>query len=401
MDILVLNSGSSSLKYQLFDMTTENTTAKGLIERIGLKDSIVNHEPEGKEKVKKTIDIENHEKALKIVLDLLVDPKDGVIKSLDDINAIGHRVVHGGENFSESALITDEVFKAIEDCEPLAPLHNPANKAGIVACKDIMPDKPQVAVFDTAFHQTMTPANYLYALPYEYYEKYKIRRYGFHGTSHKYVAFRGAEYLGKDIKDLKIITVHIGNGGSITAIKGGEVIDTSMGFTPLEGLVMGTRCGNIDPAIIFFLMAQDSELTSLELDKIMNKQSGLLGVSGVSSDMRDITAAAEHGNKRAQYALDLFENRVIKYIGEYTALLDGCDAIIFTAGIGENAIDIREHLVERLGWLGVKLDKEANNVRGKEATISTADSKTKVLVIPTNEEYMIAKDTYDIVSKKK
>ena len=401
MQVLVLNSGSSSLKYQLFDMTTGNWTAKGLLERIGLKDSIINHEPANKDKVKRVQDLKNHEEGLKVVLEMLVDPQVGVIKSLDDINAIGHRVVHGGENFSDSALITKEVFQAIEDCEPLAPLHNPANKAGIVACNDIMPGKPQVAVFDTAFHQTMDPAHYLYALPYEYYEKYKIRRYGFHGTSHKYVSHRAAEYLGKKIEDLNIITVHVGNGGSVAAVCKGKVMDTSMGFTPLEGLVMGTRCGNIDPAIIFFLMNADkANNTALELDKVMNKQSGLLGVSGVSSDMRDITQAAEHGNKRAQYALDLFEIRVMKYIGEYTAIMNGVDAIVFTAGIGENAIDIRAHITSKLGWLGVKLDEQANNVRGKEATISTADSKVKVLVIPTNEEWVIAKDTYDIVKKK-
>ena len=368
MNILVLNSGSSSLKYQMFEMENNNVLAQGVVERIGLKDSILTHKAKG-EKEKIVQDIENHKKALGIVIDLLTKGKLAVLASVDEINAIGHRVVHGGENFSESAIVTNEVFAAIEKCEILAPLHNPANKGGIVACREIMPNTPQVAVFDTAFHQTMPKSSYLYALPYEYYEKYGIRRYGFHGTSHKYVSQKTAEFLNENIEDLKMITCHIGNGASVTAINGRNVLDTSMGFTPLEGLMMGTRCGDIDPAITSFLM-NNEDLTPDELDKILNKESGILGVSGISSDMRDVINGAENGNEKAQLALDMFINRILKYIGAYTAMLNGVDVIVFTAGIGENSVIIREKIISKLGWLGINLDKKVNDsIIGKEGLI--------------------------------
>ncbi|BDU50889.1 acetate/propionate family kinase [Haliovirga abyssi] len=398
MNVLVLNSGSSSLKYQLFNMKTEDVLAKGLVERIGLDKSVITHKPTGKAKKELTQDLNNHKEALKIVLNLLVDKEAGVISSMDEINAVGHRVVHGAEEFSESALVTDEVYKAIEKCEVLAPLHNPANKMGISACSEIMPNTPQVAVFDTAFHQTMDATSYLYAIPYKYYEKYGVRRYGFHGTSHKYVFYKTAEFLGKKPEDLKVITCHIGNGASITAIDGGKVVDTSMGFTPLEGLVMGTRCGDLDPAILPFLM-NNEDLTAKEMDKVLNKESGLVGLSGISSDMRDILKAAAEGDEKANNALNVYTYRVLKYIGAYTAALNGVDAVVFTAGIGENSVPVRKKIVEKLGWLGVQLDEEANKVMGEEKIISTTDSKVKVLVMPTDEEYMIAKDTYEIVKK--
>ena len=394
MKVLVLNSGSSSLKYQLFDMETEEVMAVGLVERVGLENSVLSHEARGNEKeiVK---DIANHKEALRMVMDLLDDKEIGVISSMNDIEAVGHRVVHGGENFASSALITDDVYKAIEDCIPLAPLHNPANKDGIDAIKELMPEVPQVAVFDTAFHQTMKPDAYLYAIPYKYYEKYKIRRYGFHGTSHNYVSAEGAKFIGEDINKLNIITVHIGNGGSIAAIKDGKVVDTTMGFTPLEGLIMGTRCGDMDPAIVTFLESQE-KLTAVELDTILNKKSGVLGVSGVSSDMRDVEAAAEDGNERATIALNMYLNRIVKYIGSYTALLGGVDLIVFTAGVGENSISTRKSVVDRLGYLGITLDEEKNKVRAKARVISTDDSKSKVIIMPTNEELVIAKDTFSL-----
>jgi len=395
MKVLVVNCGSSSLKYQLFEMNDESVLAKGLVERIGLDGSVLTHEPTGKDKVKINADIKNHTIAIGLVLEALVDGSHGVISSMTEIDAIGHRGVHGGEKFSDSVLVTPEVIKAIEDCSEMAPLHNPPNIAGINACSELMPGVPQVAVFDTAFHQTMPKKAYMYALPYEAYEKYGIRRYGFHGTSHKYVSQRVAELMGKDDKDLKIITCHLGNGSSVAAIKNGQCIDTSMGFTPLEGLVMGTRCGNIDPAIIPFLMKKEN-MTMDEIDTYINKKSGVLGISGVSSDFRDIEEAAKAGNERAQLALDMFVYEVVKFIGSYAAAMNGVDGIVFTAGVGENAIDMRAKITTGVEYLGTKIDNEKNNVRGKEREISVTGSKVKVFIVPTNEELVIARDTAKI-----
>ncbi|MFW6305938.1 MAG: acetate/propionate family kinase [Bacillota bacterium] len=396
MKILVLNSGSSSLKYQLFDMEDETVLAKGLVERIGIADSVIEQETiDGKEYENQT-DIPDHKTGIKMVVDALLSDEHGVLKDMDEISAIGHRVVHGGENFASSTLITDEVIKEIEEVSELAPLHNPANLTGIKVCENLMPGKPQVAVFDTAFHQSMPRHAYLYALPYEYYEKHGVRRYGFHGTSHKYVAQRAAIFLGKPLEDLKIITCHLGNGASVAAVDGGKSIDTSMGLTPLEGLVMGTRCGDVDPAIIPFLMDKEN-LSINDVDNIMNKQSGLYGVSGVSSDSRDVEAAAKEGNERAQAALEIFEYRVRKYIGAYTAAMAGVDAIVFTAGIGENQQDLRENIMNNLGFLNIKIDKDANSKRKREMDITTTDSNVRVLVIPTNEELIIARDTLELL----
>lgn len=395
MKVLVLNCGSSSLKYQLIDMSTENPLASGLCERIGI-DGRLKHK--GKEVYEVEQEMKNHEDAIKMVIDALLDEKHGVISDIKEINAVGHRVVHGGEHFAKSVVITDEVIKAIEDCIELAPLHNPANLMGIRACESLIPGISQVAVFDTAFHQTMPEKAYLYGIPYELYEKYKIRRYGFHGTSHKYVSERAASVLGKDIKDLKIITCHLGNGGSVAAINGGKCMDTSMGFTPLEGLVMGTRCGDIDPAVVSFIMEKEG-LNNKEVDELMNKKSGVLGLSGVSSDFRDIEGAANEGNKRAQIALDTFHYKVAKYIGEYTSTLNGVDAIVFTAGLGENSKNSRKEICSYLSWLGIELDEEQNSKRGEELVISVANSKIKVLVIPTNEELVIARDTKELLDK--
>lgn len=395
MKVLVLNCGSSSLKYQLIDMSTENPLASGLCERIGI-DGRLKHK--GKEVYEVEQEMKNHEDAIKMVIDALLDEKHGVISDIKEINAVGHRVVHGGEHFAKSVVITDEVIKAIEDCIELAPLHNPANLMGIRACESLIPGISQVAVFDTAFHQTMPEKAYLYGIPYELYEKYKIRRYGFHGTSHKYVSERAASVLGKDIKDLKIITCHLGNGGSVAAINGGKCMDTSMGFTPLEGLVMGTRCGDIDPAVVSFIMDKEG-LNNKEVDELMNKKSGVLGLSGVSSDFRDIEGAANEGNKRAQIALDTFHYKVAKYIGEYTSTLNGVDAIVFTAGLGENSKNSRKEICSYLSWLGIELDEEQNSKRGEELVISVANSKIKVLVIPTNEELVIARDTKELLDK--
>ena len=396
MKVLVLNCGSSSLKYQLIDMTTENPLASGLCERIGIEGSRLKHK--GKETYEVEQEMKNHEDAIKMVIDALLDEKHGVISDIKEINAVGHRVVHGGEHFAKSVIITDEVIKAIEECIDLAPLHNPANLMGIRACESLMPGVSQVAVFDTAFHQTMPEKAYLYGIPYELYEKYKIRRYGFHGTSHKYVSERAADILGKDKKDLKIITCHLGNGGSVAAINGGKCMDTSMGFTPLEGLVMGTRCGDIDPAVVSFIMEKE-KLSNKEVDELMNKKSGVLGLSGVSSDFRDIETAAGEGNKRAQIALDTFHYKVAKYIGEYTSTLNGVDAIVFTAGLGENSKNSRKEICNYLTWLGIELDDEQNGKRGEELVISVANSKIKVLVIPTNEELVIARDTKELLDK--
>ena len=397
MKILVLHCGSSSLKYQLIDMETENVLAKGLCERIGIEGSRLKHQPAGKEAVIFDDYQENHSVSVKMVLDALTNPEYGVVKSMKEINAVGHRVVHGGEYFANSVIITPEVIEAIEKCCDLAPLHNPANLIGIHACEEIMPGVPQVAVFDTAFHQTMPERAYMYALPYEYYEKYKVRRYGFHGTSHRFVSEEAAKMMDRPYDQTKTITCHLGNGGSVCAVRNGKSIDTTMGFTPLEGLVMGTRAGDVDVAAVTYIMKKEN-LTVDEMDNILNKKSGVLGISGVSSDFRDIEEAAEHGNDRAETALDVFAYKVAKRIGAYAAAMNGVDAIAFTAGVGENDIEIREELCEKYwGYLGVKIDKEANHTRGENKLISAADSKVKVLVIPTNEELAIARDTLALI----
>ena len=398
MNILVINAGSSSLKYQLLNPDTQEVLAKGLCERIGL-DGKFTYKPAGKEAVKDAdVSMPTHSEAIQTVLNALVDPKNGVIGSMKEIDAVGHRVVHGGEKFAQSVLITDEVMAAIEECNPLAPLHNPANIIGIRACQALMPGTPMVAVFDTAFHQTMPPVAYTYALPYEFYEQDKVRRYGFHGTSHKYVSQRAAAMLGKPAEELKLISCHLGNGSSVTAIDGGKSVDTSMGFTPLAGLPMGTRCGDIDAGIMEYLMNKYG-MNIDEMLNILNKKSGVEGLSGVSSDFRDLEKAAEEGNARAQLAEEKFAYEVKKYVGAYAAAMGGVDAIIFTAGVGENDKGIRAMVCDGLEYMGVKLDPAANDVRGKETVISAADSKVKVLLIPTDEELMIAMDTAEIVGK--
>ena len=395
MNILVINCGSSSLKYQLINSETEGVLAKGLCERIGI-DGMLTYQPEGGEKEKSEIAMPTHTEAINAVLAALANEKSGVIKSLSEVGAVGHRVVHGGEKFTSSCLINDESMKAIEECNDLAPLHNPANLIGIRACQELMPGVPMVAVFDTAFHQTMPDVAYTYGIPYEYYEKYKVRRYGFHGTSHSYVSKRTAEIVGKPYDQMKIIVCHLGNGASISAVNCGKSVDTSMGLTPLEGLVMGTRSGDLDPAIIDFVGKKEG-LSLDEMNEVLNKKSGMLGISGVSSDGRDLEAAAETGNKRAQLALDVFDYRVIKYIGAYAAAMNGVDAIAFTAGIGENNIKMRKDVCSSLTYLGVKLDEEKNNVRGEERIISADDSKVQVLLVPTNEELAIARETLALV----
>ncbi len=395
MNILVINAGSSSLKYQLLNPETQQVLAKGLCERIGI-DGKFTYKPEGKEAVKEAdVAMPTHNEAIKAVLDALVDPGNGVIGSMKEIDAVGHRVVHGGEKFARSVLITDEVMAAIEECNPLAPLHNPANIIGIRACQALMPGTPMVAVFDTAFHQTMPPAAYMYALPYEYYEKDKVRRYGFHGTSHKYVTQRASAMLGKPIEELKLISCHLGNGSSIAAVDGGKSVDTSMGFTPLAGLPMGTRCGDIDAGILQYLMNK----YGMDIDKmlnVLNKKSGVEGLSCVSSDFRDLENAAAEGNEKAALAQKKFAYEVRKYVGAYAAAMGGVDAVIFTAGVGENDKAIRAMVCQGLDFMGLKLDGAANDVRGKETVISAADSKVKVLLIPTNEELMIAVDTAEL-----
>ena len=397
MKVLVLNCGSSSLKYQLIDMSNEAVLCVGLVERIGIEGSILKQEKDGVEgKYIVEQPMKDHEDAIKLVLDAVLDPTYGGVKEMSEIEAVGHRVVHGGEKFASSVVITEEVENAMKECIELAPLHNPANIMGIDACKAILPGVPMVGVFDTAFHQTMPKSSYLYGLPHELYSKYGVRRYGFHGTSHKYVSQRAAAMLGKNIEDVKIITCHLGNGASIAAIDGGVCVDTSMGFTPLEGLIMGTRCGDIDPAIIPFIMKKEN-LDADGVDKLMNKESGVYGMTGISSDFRDICDAAAEGNQQAIDALDAYHKRVKKYIGAYAAEMNGVDAIVFTAGLGENGIDDRLAIASNLEVLGVKMDAEANNVRGKERVISAADSKVKVLLIPTNEELMIARDTLELV----
>lgn len=396
MKVLVINCGSSSLKYQLIDSASEKALAVGLCERIGI-DGRLSHTPAGKEKMVKELPMTNHEDAIKIVLDQLVAEDGGVIAALDEIQAVGHRVVHGGEKFAESVLINDEVLAAIESCNDLAPLHNPANLIGIRACQAIMPGVPNVAVFDTAFHQTMPEQAYLYGLPLEYYEKYKIRRYGFHGTSHSFVSKRAIEILGLDKNDSKVIVCHLGNGSSITAVKNGESVDTTMGLTPLEGVLMGTRSGNIDPAIIEFI-ANKENLSLEEVMNVLNKKSGVLGLSGgVSSDFRDLDAAAADGNIHAEHAIGVFSYQVAKFIGSYAAAMNGVDAVVFTAGVGENNCVVREQICEHLGYLGAFVDKEKNSVRGEEIIFSTPDSKVKLMSIPTNEELAIARETVALV----
>ncbi|MDR0879910.1 MAG: acetate kinase [Clostridioides sp.] len=397
MKVLVLNCGSSSLKYQLIDMNGEEVLCIGLVERIGIEGAVLKHEKTGKEG-KHVVEqpMKDHKDAIKLVLEAIVDPEFGAVKDMSEIDAVGHRVVHAGEKFATSVVINDEVIAALKECIDLAPLHNPANLMGIEACEAILPGVPMVGVFDTAFHQTMPESSFLYGLPYELYQKYGVRRYGFHGTSHDYVSKKAAEMLGKDIADLKIVTCHLGNGASIAAVDGGKSVDTSMGFTPLEGLIMGTRCGDIDPAIIPFMMRKEG-LDADGIDNLMNKQSGVLGISGVSADFRDIEDAAKEGCARSQAALDTYAKRVKKYIGGYAAEMNGLDAVVFTAGVGENGIDMREKIASDMEFLGMKLDKEANHVRGKETVISTPDSKVKMLLIPTNEELVIARDTLRLV----
>ena len=392
MKILVINCGSSSLKYQVLNMDGEILMAKGLVERIGMEGSVITHEKTGEEKWVNEVPMESHKEAIKQVLDAIVDPDHGVLKDMSELGAVGHRVVHAGEKFASSVMITPEVIAALEECVDLAPLHNPPNLLGIEACQELMPNTPMVGVFDTAFHQTMPPESFIYAIPYEMYTKHGIRRYGFHGTSHKYVAQRAAELLNNNLDEMKIITCHPGNGASVSAIKYGKCIDTSMGFTPLEGLVMGTRSGDIDPAIVTY-MRQKENLEQGQANEILNKKSGVLGISGVSSDFRDLEAAAEEGNERALLALKVFAHKVRFYIGAYIAEMNGCDAIVFTAGVGENDIGMRDIICNDLGNLGIKLDVVKNRVRGKETIISREDSRVKLILIPTHEELMIATHT--------
>ena len=397
MKILVINAGSSSLKYQLMDSTSHDVLAKGLCERIGI-DGRLTHKVPGKEDYKVDIAMPTHGEAIQAVLDALVSPVHGVIADVKEIDAVGHRVLHGGMAFTESCIIDDACIAAIKECIPLGPLHNPANLMGIEACQKVMAGTPQVAVFDTAFHMTMPEKAYTYAIPYEYYEKDKVRRYGFHGTSHRYVSARAADMLGKPAKDLKIITCHLGNGSSLAAVVGGKCVDTTMGLGPLAGFPMGTRSGDIDATILEYLMGRYG-YDIKEMLNILNKKSGVLGISGVSSDFRDLETAAEEGNKRAQLALDVFRYSVKKFIGAYAAAMGGVDAIVFTAGVGENDAGTRMDIACDLEFMGVKMDEDANNVRGKEAVISAPDSKVKVLLIPTDEELMIAMDTAELVSK--
>ncbi len=398
MKILVINAGSSSLKYQLIDMETEGVLAKGLCERIGIEGSKLNHTPQGGDKVVIEENMKDHSDAIRMVLDALTDSNHGVIASMDEISAVGHRVVHGGEFFNKSVVIDAEVKAAIEKCVPLAPLHNPANLIGIAACEAAMPDVPQVAVFDTAFHQTMPQDAYMYALPFELYEKYKIRKYGFHGTSHKYVTQEAAKMLGKNPEDLKIITCHLGNGSSITAVDGGKSVDTSMGFTPLAGVAMGTRSGDIDPAIVKFIAEQEG-MTIADVDAMLNKKSGVFGISGISSDFRDLEAADAEGNARAKLALDMFAYSVKKYVGTYMATLGKVDAIVFTAGIGENTVLMRKAILANMDAFGIAVDDDKNKaaIRGAQMDISVDGTAVRILVIPTNEELMIAKETLALV----
>ncbi len=396
MKILVINAGSSSLKYQLIDMDSRAVLAKGLCERIGIDGSRLNHTPAGGEKVVIESPMPSHADAIKLVIDALVDEKHGVINSMSEIGAVGHRVVHGGEKFSGSVVIDEAVKEGMRECIPLAPLHNPANLIGIEACEKVIPKVPQVGVFDTAFHQTMPEEAFLYGIPYEYYEKYKIRRYGFHGTSHNYVSGKAAEMLGKPIEQLKIITCHLGNGSSVAAVKNGKVIDTTMGLTPLAGILMGTRSGDLDPAIVTFLMEKEN-LDIDGINEVLNKKSGVFGVSGVSSDFRDLDAASKEGNKRAQAALKMFSYGIKKYIGAYCAAMGGTDAVVFTAGVGENDGAMRAAIVDGLEFLGIKIDAEKNKLRGEAIDISAEGALVRTLVIPTDEEMMIATETERLV----
>ncbi|MCX7841580.1 MAG: acetate kinase [Clostridia bacterium] len=396
MKVLVINTGSSSLKYQLIDMTNESVLAKGVCDRIGLEHAFLKQTSRDGDPVVIEKDLYNHKVAIQEVINALTDKKIGVISSMSEISAVGHRVVHGGEKFSDSVVINDEVMKAIKDCIELAPLHNPPNVVGIEACQAIMPGIPMIAVFDTAFHQTMPKHAYIYALPYEIYEKYRLRKYGFHGTSHKYVAERAAAMLKKPIEDLKIITCHLGNGASICAVNGGKSVETSMGFTPLQGLAMGTRSGTIDPAVISFLMEKE-KMSVKDISDFLNKKSGVLGVSGVSSDFRDLHEAADSGNERAQLAIDIFCYRVKRFIGDYAAVLGGVDAVVFTAGIGENNSIVRRKVLEGLEFMGICIDWDKNKVRGQELDISTPDARVRTLVIPTNEELAIARETVKLL----
>lgn len=392
MKILVINAGSSSMKYQLIDMENEQVLAKGLCDRIGIAGSFIKHTTTGKDTVVIEREQKNHTDAIKMVIEALVNPEHGAISDMSEIGAVGHRVVHGGESFSDSVLIDEKVMQAIRDCIEIAPLHNPPNIIGIEACQEIMPGVPMVAVFDTAFHAKMPAEAYMYGIPYEYYEKYKIRRYGFHGTSHKFISKRAAEIVGKPIEDLKIITCHLGNGSSLAAVKDGISVDTSMGFTPLEGMLMGTRSGAIDPAIVTYLQEKEG-LTAAEINNILNKKSGVAGVSEVSSDFRDLAEASANGNEKAQLALEMFNYQVKKYIGGYAAAMGGVDVIVFAGGVGENNTEARYDIMSGLEYMGVKIDKEANNIRGEERVVSTPDSKVKIIVIPTNEELAIARET--------
>ena len=392
MIVFVVNCGSSSLKYQLIDMTKESVMAKGLIERIGMDGSVLKHTPGSEEAVEINTEIPDHKVAIQLVIDALTDENHGVIKKMSEINAVGHRVVHGGERFTDSMLINSDVIAGIEACCEIAPLHNPPNLHGIHACMELMPEVPQVAVFDTAFHQTMPKTAFLYGLPYEMYVKYGLRRYGFHGTSHRYVAQKAAEMMGEHMSDLRIITCHLGNGASLTAIKYGRSVDTSMGYTPLEGLIMGTRSGEIDPAIIPFLMEKEN-MDAQQIDNFLNRRSGILGISGLSSDFRDLEQAANNGDERSQLAIDIFAYKVRKYIGGYVAAMGGVDAIVFTAGLGENSPFMREKICNGLEFLGTRIDPELNKIRGKAREISVKRARTKIFVVPTNEELVIARDT--------
>lgn len=397
MNILVINCGSSSLKYQLINSDSEEVLAKGLCERIGIEGSAITHQPKGGAKNSTQVEMKNHTDAVKYVIEKLTDEQVGVVKSLSEIDAVGHRIVHGGEKFAKSVVIDEEVLQAIEECNDLAPLHNPANLIGIRSCKEIMPDVPMVAVFDTAFHQTMPKKAYLYGLPYEYYEDYKVRRYGFHGTSHDFVSKRAAELLEKDRNDLKIIVCHLGNGASITAVNKGQSVDTSMGLTPLEGLIMGTRSGDMDPAIISFLCEKEGK-TAAEMIDICNKKSGVLGLSkGLSSDFRDLGQAAAEGNELAKTTLETYSYRVAKYIGAYVAAMNGVDVIAFTAGVGENNSSVRKDILDYFGYLGIEVDEEKNSIRGEEIIISKPGSKVTAMVVPTNEELAIARETVRLV----
>lgn len=399
MKILVINAGSSSVKYQLFDMENETVLAKGICERIGIEGGAFKHKVPGREDFKLSVDMKNHSEAIKLVVDTLVSKENGVIESMKEIDAVGHRVLHGGEKFSGSVVINDDVIKAIEDCCELGPLHNPHNLTGIHACEEIMgKDVPQVAVFDTGFHQTMPDYAYMYPLPYEYYEKYKVRRYGFHGTSHRYVSQRAAALLGKDPKDVKVITCHLGNGSSVAAVEYGKCIDTSMGLTPLEGLMMGTRCGSIDPAIVPFLMEKEG-LTARQIDDIMNKKSGILGIHGKTSDNREIEDGGKAGDPKCILIESMLVHQLVKYIGSYAAEMNGVDAVVFTGGIGENNASYRSRCAEKFAFLGAAIDEEKNSKRGIEIDISKDDAKLRFLVIPTNEELMIARDTLELCGK--